>query len=157
MAGAGGCRGAGTVQGVRALLTPRWIVLHVVLLGVIPFMLWLGWWQWRGGLEGHSPQTTGYAFQWWIFALFALGLWARLVRDELRRDRAGAQPGEADPAAAAQEQDDADAGDEGAGYVRYRAPAPAPAVEDGSVLGRYNDYLAQLSAQDGQSTGDMRE
>lgn len=126
-----------------------------MLLGVVPIMLWLGWWQWRGGIEGNSPQTTGYAFQWWIFAAFAIGLWARLVRDELRRQRAveagvpepGAEPGGADESAAAQDEAPAP-------YLVYRAPVTKPEVRDDTELGRYNEYLAQLNAQDGQSTGE---
>lgn len=145
---------------MRALLTPRWIVLHVVLLGVVPVMLWLGWWQWRGGLEGHSPQTTGYAFQWWIFALFAVALWARLVRDELRRQHADPTDGAAAGDAGGTTSDVA-AGAAGSGdepslvpYIRYEMPIAAPAVQDDTELGRYNEYLAQLNAQESHSTGD---
>lgn len=156
---------------MRVLLTPRWIVLHVLLLGVVPVMLWLGWWQWRGGLEGHSPQTTGYAFQWWIFAAFAIGLWVRLVRDELRRVHRGPSPDGAHadalhaPGADAHGADAPGADAHGAApngahpdravpYVRYRAPVSAPVVQDDSDLGRYNQYLSQLNAQEAQSTGD---
>ncbi|WP_230685068.1 hypothetical protein [Cellulomonas sp. JZ18] len=31
---------------------------------------------------GLNVQNLAYAAQWWIFGLFAVGLWWRLVRDE---------------------------------------------------------------------------
>jgi cytochrome oxidase assembly protein ShyY1 len=39
----------------------------------------------RGG-SGLNVQNLGYALQWWIFGLFAVGLWVRLVRDEAAGD-----------------------------------------------------------------------
>jgi cytochrome oxidase assembly protein ShyY1 len=38
-------------------------------------------------------RNLGYAAQWWIFGLFAVGLWVRLVRDEAAGEP---RPGEAD-------------------------------------------------------------
>ncbi|GAA2719681.1 SURF1 family protein [Cellulomonas aerilata] len=35
---------------------------------------------------GWDLRNLGYAAQWWIFGLFALGLWVRMVRDEARGD-----------------------------------------------------------------------
>jgi surfeit locus 1 family protein len=40
-------------------------------------------------------RNAAYAVQWWIFALFALWMWARMVRDETRRARADAEAGDA--------------------------------------------------------------
>ncbi|WNB86055.1 SURF1 family cytochrome oxidase biogenesis protein [Cellulomonas sp. ATA003] len=37
----------------------------------------------RGG-SGWDLRNLGYALQWWIFGLFAVALWLRLVRDEAR-------------------------------------------------------------------------
>lgn len=39
----------------------------------------------RGG-GGLNFQNLGYALQWWIFGVFAVGLWVRLVRDEAAGD-----------------------------------------------------------------------
>lgn len=33
---------------------------------------------------GLDPQNLGYALQWWLFAVFALGVWLRMVRDDAR-------------------------------------------------------------------------
>jgi cytochrome oxidase assembly protein ShyY1 len=35
-----------------------------------------------GGEAGLDLRNLGYALQWWIFGLFAVGLWIRMVRDE---------------------------------------------------------------------------
>ena len=37
------------------------------------------------GGDGVNAQNFFYALQWWVFGLFAVALWARLVRDESRR------------------------------------------------------------------------
>lgn len=37
------------------------------------------------GGDGVNLQNFFYALQWWVFGLFAFALWARLVRDEVRR------------------------------------------------------------------------
>ena len=61
------------------------------------------------GDTGVQWRNAAYAVQWWIFALFALWMWARMVRDETRRARAEpatgpaarrAEPGDKEPVAA---------------------------------------------------------
>ena len=37
-------------------------------------------------------RNAAYAVQWWVFALFALWVWFRMVREETLRERAGASP-----------------------------------------------------------------
>lgn len=39
----------------------------------------------QGG-EGVNMQNLFYALQWWIFGLFAIGLWVQLLRDEARAE-----------------------------------------------------------------------
>jgi hypothetical protein len=131
---------------MRRLLSPGWLALHVVVVVATAVMIWLGWWQWTSGFGGHTARNSGYALQWWAFAIFAVGFWIRLMRDALR----GPSP-------------EADAESAGAGAKRTRAPLfqqrpqPAPpqgfteyrmatadTVIDDSPLGRYNAYLAQL-------------
>lgn len=41
------------------------------------------------GDTGVQWRNAAYAVQWWIFALFALWMWVRMVRDESRRDAVG--------------------------------------------------------------------
>ncbi len=43
------------------------------------------------GETGVQWRNAAYAVQWWIFALFALWMWVRMVRDETRRERAAAE------------------------------------------------------------------
>ncbi|MBD9698875.1 SURF1 family protein [Flavimobilis sp. GY10621] len=40
----------------------------------------------QGG-EGVNLQNLFYALQWWIFGLFAVGLWVQMLRDEARTGR----------------------------------------------------------------------
>ena len=138
----GGAR-AGTVDPVRRLLSPGWVTLHVVVVLGTATMLWLGFWQWTGGFSGHTAKNTGYALQWWVFAVFAIYFWVKVMRDALR----GGSPASA-PAASARSPL--------GGLRRAAAPAPAgmreyrmasaPVVADDSDLGRYNAYLASLEA-----------
>jgi cytochrome oxidase assembly protein ShyY1 len=59
---------------------------------------------------GWDLRNLGYAAQWWIFGLFAVGLWVRLVRDEAHGEP---RPGE---------------GDDVVGPERGGLPAPAVRV-----------------------------
>jgi cytochrome oxidase assembly protein ShyY1 len=63
------------------------------------------------GETGVQWRNAAYAVQWWIFALFALWMWARMVRDETRRERAATTP---DPAAEPGDKEPVAAGDNGA-------------------------------------------
>ena len=51
------------------------------------------------GDTGLQWRNAAYAVQWWVFALFALWLWWRMVREEHRsRGAAGVGPAEDDDA-----------------------------------------------------------
>ncbi|HET7660047.1 MAG TPA: SURF1 family protein [Oryzihumus sp.] len=41
---------------------------------------------------GLALRNAGYAVQWWVFALFALYMWWRMVRDEHTREQSPARP-----------------------------------------------------------------
>lgn len=127
---------AGTVDPVRRLLSPGWLALHVVVIAVTAAMLWLGYWQWTGGLTGHTARNTGYALQWWVFAAFTVYFWIRLMRDALHGKTPGAPSQPRAPRRSAAPPP--------AGFREYRL-ASAPVVADDSDLGRYNAYLASLS------------
>lgn len=133
---------AGSLPGVRRLMSPGWVTVHVVVVVGTLAMLWLGFWQWTGGLTGHTARNTGYALQWFVFAAFAIFFWIKLMRDAVRGD-APAPPTPRAPLG---------------GRRRPEAPAPAgyrgyqmkraPVVADDSELGRYNAYLASLQSAD---------
>ena len=65
-------------------------------------------------------QNLAYALQWWIFAAFALVVWARVVRDETRAA--------AEEALEALEADDDAAGGDGDALSRARSAADADAT-----------------------------
>jgi DNA-binding transcriptional regulator of glucitol operon len=71
---------------VRRLLRPKWWLLHVFVVAAVLVMLRLGLWQWH---RANSPtggiQNYAYAFQWPLFACFAIFLWVRTMQEELRR------------------------------------------------------------------------
>jgi DNA-binding transcriptional regulator of glucitol operon len=134
------------VPGLRVFLTPRWLALHVVALALAVTMVLLGRWQLDVSNAKHfNLQNFGYALQWWAFSAFALVMWARIIRDHGRRGTRtpatseppgwpGAEPGpNAEPPVA---------------YRRYVMPesASAPAIATDPEHAAYNDYLAQLAA-----------
>jgi hypothetical protein len=139
---------AGTVGAVRRLLSPGWISLHITVAIISAVMLWLGAWQWSGGFQGHhTMRNLGYALQWWIFVVFGVYFWLRLMRDALRKAAPGADgyvaggPATA-PAPLLRRPKPPVVRPEMpvAGYVM----ASAATVADDSDLGRYNAYLASL-------------
>ncbi len=111
------------------LLSPRWLLGHLLALAAAATCVRLGWWQWqRAHSSAGSLQNLGYAVQWPAFALFVLLFWWRVVRDELR-------PPAADRPA-----------------PRPAAPPPPPQLvaddpEDAELIA-YNRYLARLHEQD---------
>ena len=129
------------VRRFRFALRPRWVALHVLFLALIVTMVLLGRWQLIVSDEKHfSLQNFGYAIQWWLFSLFVAFMWARLMRDRLRRG--SAQPGGPARAAAAPEPPPT--------YRRYVMPSlqPQPAPTSDPALAAYNEYLAKLAARD---------
>lgn len=113
---------------MRRLLAPKWLLWHAATILVAVVFLRLGFWQWDRAVATRSPQNMGYALQWPVFALFAVGIWWRVVRDALHPP-ADAPPRERKPA-------------------RRPAPEPAPAVpvvdEEDPELAAYNRYLSEL-------------
>jgi cytochrome oxidase assembly protein ShyY1 len=43
---------------------------------------------WSTKADGFPLQNSAYALQWWLFALFVVFMWGRIMRDALRRERA---------------------------------------------------------------------
>ncbi len=148
-------------QTVRGFLTPRWMLLHVLIWAAAVVMVFLGRWQLDVSNRKHFDlQNFGYSLQWWAFSICAVLFWLRILRDALRRDggRAVSSGGELVV------RPDAGSGQaylvarrDGAPPVVYRGyvmpqSATAPTPSDGDpVHGAYNDYLWQLALAD--STG----
>jgi DNA-binding transcriptional regulator of glucitol operon len=68
---------------------PKWWLLHLAVLAAVLVMLRLGLWQWdRANSASGGIQNYAYAFQWPLFAVFGIVLWARTLHEELHRDPA---------------------------------------------------------------------
>lgn len=75
------------------MLTPKWWLLHLFVVAAALVMLRLGLWQWhRANSASGGIQNYAYAFQWPIFAGFAVVLWVKTVREEVRRDPDAERP-----------------------------------------------------------------
>ncbi len=120
----------------RSLLTPRWLLLHVLFLAAVIATGVLTLWQWdRAHEAGGSFQNLGYALQWPLFGLFTLFFWYRLARMDSVSDQT--------------EQHD----DEPTGEPSHRRPlVPPPAsrvsADEDPVMAEYNRYLAELNEAD---------
>lgn len=127
---------------MRRLLTPGWLAGHVLVLAAVATMLALGWWQLTRATGGNG-QSWAYAFQWPIFAGFAVFLWAREARRVGRETAPG--PAATDPAAT-------DPTPARRPRPTSGAAGPAEAAFDDSddpELAAYNRYLAWLAAHPG--------
>jgi DNA-binding transcriptional regulator of glucitol operon len=122
---------------VTRLLTPAWILRHVVALVLVLAFLGLGWWQYTRATGGNAL-SWGYAFQWPLFAAFVVFLWWREVRLATRTPAP-----EAEPAPVEQE----------IGRP-IRVPARSAPAPDDPELAAYNDYLAWLNAHPGARPSD---
>jgi DNA-binding transcriptional regulator of glucitol operon len=117
----------------RLLLSPRWLLGHLLALTAAAVCVRLGWWQWqRAHAPGGSLQNLGYALQWPVFACFVLAFWCRILRDELRPSR----PRPARPTPALSQPTPA------------QQPPLAPDDPEDAKLIAYNRYLASLHEQD---------
>lgn len=146
---------------LRLILSPRWIMWHLLTLGAMATCGWLALWQWqRAGSAMGSALNVGYGLQWPLFALFFAVMWWRLLWMEIKQLR-GAEEA---PAGTAQALAPAPEPEPSAVVPQPRAvpggpspfgPRPAtvsPAAVDeddreGRELAAYNRMLKQLAAQ----------
>jgi hypothetical protein len=104
-----------------------------VILGVL-VMLWLGSWQLHRAESGNSL-SWAYAFEWPLFAIFAVVFWVKTIRDEVRPP---AQPGDAFALP---------------GGIQVPPPAARSAAsgeepgEDDEELAPYDAYVARLTKE----------
>ncbi len=106
------------------LLTPRWLVRHVLLAAALSLCFIAGRWQFHRAVARDSVLNWSYTVEWGLFGAFALLCWGWLLRDELR-----------------------------GGLIEQDAPPPTvylPAAQPVSddedpELAAYNRYLAELN------------
>jgi hypothetical protein len=127
---------------VRRFVTPAWLLRHALLLVAVAACLALGWWQWRRAQGGNSL-SYAYAVEWPVFAAFAVGVWVRELRLELRADRptpvTPAKP--VDPLLTT--------------VPPPGRPPPRVGADEGE-LGAYNEYLAWLAEDPTRRPADYR-
>jgi DNA-binding transcriptional regulator of glucitol operon len=122
-------QGGGILDDVRrAFFTPRWLGLHALLVVSVLVFARVGWWQWDKADGMGDWHNYGYGIQWWLFGVFAVFLWVKLVLDELDPSRVEKRtPKDEAPAEPLQPQ------------------APPPSDEDDDELAAYNRHLAWLA------------
>jgi hypothetical protein len=110
---------------VRQFFTLRWVLGHVLTLAGVAVCLIAGRWQYQRAAAGNML-SWAYTVQWPLFAVFAVLLWVRAIRDArgTRTPKPGPAPLRAPVAA-------------------VRVPA---ADEDDPELAQYNRMLAWLAA-----------
>jgi hypothetical protein len=132
---------------VRKVLTPKWWLLHLLVVAAVLVMLRLGLWQWhRANSSSGGPQNYAYALQWPLFACFAIFLWVRTIHDEVRRP-AGQARNAVDPHAP-----EADIIRQPGLRVGVRT-APVEVDEADEELAAWNARFAALNAQDASLRG----
>jgi type VI protein secretion system component VasK len=113
---------------LRLLVSPRWLVRHVLLATALATCWGFGRWQLGRALSRHSILNWSYTVEWGLFGAFALLCWGWFLRDELRGD--GDDETDGEPAQLA------------------FLPAAEPVTEDEDPeLAAYNRYLAELHAR----------
>ncbi|MGY0231211.1 hypothetical protein [Longispora urticae] len=158
---------------MRRLLTPRWLLVHLLAVAAVAAMLALGWWQLGRARDGNAL-SIGYTLEWPVFAAFVVFVWVKSVRRELREGSeatasgaAAAASGSADPASGSAGQPTGLAADAtgpaadpnapavppeptGADLIRRlaeeRAAARASARADDPETAAYNHYLGWLKS-----------
>jgi hypothetical protein len=131
----------------RLILSPRWIVWHVLTLGAMVTCGFLAAWQWqRAGSAMGSALNVGYGLQWPLFAVFFGVMWWRMLRMEAAKLEEAAPPVEegAPPVPQPRPATPPDAPSPFGPRPRDAAP---PSADDDPELVAYNRMLAELAAR----------
>ncbi|TKJ20419.1 metalloprotease [Blastococcus sp. CCUG 61487] len=105
------------------LLTPKWVLGHLVVLALFVATWFLGYWQLTKAGDGGGAVNWSYALQWPLYGLMGLWFYVRMARDELRRDPDDDVPGHS--------------------VVLYQRPRIDTTGDP--ELAAYNAYLAELN------------
>jgi hypothetical protein len=122
----------------RFLVSPKWLVWHILMIVCVVGMLALGDWQWRRAQAGNAL-SWAYTFEWPIFAVFAVVFWAKTIRDEVHPPAGAGSPQDVGlpagvPAAAV-------------GGGGQPGDADEPGGDEDPELVAYNAYLARLAKE----------
>jgi hypothetical protein len=130
---------------VRALLTPRWIAVHLGVLVIVAGFLGLGWWQVTRA-RGGNALSYGYAVEWPVFAAFVVWVWIVEMRKVLR---AGPASDDVDRGRSVVVDDQTTTPSPRSTEKEQRRRARSAAAYDDSddpALAAYNHYLSWLNA-----------
>jgi len=128
------------------VLSPRWILWHVLTLGAMVTCGLLAAWQWeRAGSAMGSALNVGYGLQWPVFGLFFGVMWWRFLQMELRQLHAEQEPAPVEPEAV---EALAAASEEPSPFRRRPAAAPPVRDDEDPELAAYNRMLAQLAGRE---------
>jgi DNA-binding transcriptional regulator of glucitol operon len=105
------------------LLTPKWVLLHLLVVALFVATFFLGHWQLTKAEAGGGAINWSYALQWPLYGFMGLGFYIKMLRDELHRD-----PDEDGP---------------GSSVVLYQRPRIDTTGDP--ELAAYNAYLAELN------------
>jgi hypothetical protein len=131
---------------LRLVLSPRWIVWHLLTLGAMVTCGFLSAWQWhRAGSAMGSALNVGYGLQWPVFAVFFGWIWWRMLRIEIAK--LGAGPGAPEPAPHVEAPRATAPTDPSPFAYRPGRVRPVSDADDPQVA-EYNRMLAELAAHD---------
>ena len=86
-----------TVEAVFSrLLTPKWVLLHLVVAALFVATFFLGYWQLSKAEAGGGAVNWSYALQWPLYGFMGLGFYVKMCLDEIRRDPDEDEPGAED-------------------------------------------------------------
>ena len=107
----------------RRLLTPRWVLLHLLVAALFVATWFLGYWQLTKAEAGGGAVNWSYALQWPLYGFMGLWFYGRMIRIEHNRDP--------------------DADEPGTEVVLYQRPRIDTTGDP--ELAAYNAYLAELN------------
>jgi hypothetical protein len=133
----------------RWWLSRRAIALHLTLAVLVPTFLLLCRWQVERALGGNEL-SWAYVFEWPFFAAYAVYMWWRLLREDRPSETTSLRsPSPRAPRSSRVGSPPPPGATESAPACRIDHPRADPnAVEEDEELAAYNEYLAQLHADD---------
>jgi len=75
------------------LLTPKWVLLHLVVAALFVATFVLGYWQLSKAEAGGGAVNWSYALQWPLYGFMGLWFYVRMCREEVNRDPEADEPG----------------------------------------------------------------
>ena len=114
------------------LLTPKWVLAHLVVAALFVATFFLGYWQLTKAEAGGGAVNWSYALQWPLYGFMGLGFYVKMCLEEVRRDPEDDEPG--------------------TGVVLYQRPRIDTSGDP--ELAAYNAYLAELNERALQQRAD---